>query len=1333
MCDELTLDAIRPNQRLTTYDDRPMSLGRPDTVASSAAAPPGAPRTELPKAYAPAAAEPLVRGRWDAARSFHADPQKTQSEGAKPFCILIPPPNVTGALHLGHAFNNTLQDVLVRYHRMRGFNTLWMPGTDHAAISTQAVVEKRLLLQGKKRTDFTREEFIAKVQEWKDEYEATIIEQLKLMGCSCDFERTRFTMDEVCTRAVREAFFRLFKDGLIFRGKRLVNWDPVSQTALADDEVEMEEVQGHMWYLRYPLENAEMSKRRNGEAADYVTVATTRPETMLGDTAVAMNPKDPRAAQFVGKFVRLPIVDRVIPIIADEYVVRPVEYGGDQDDPKAKIATGFLKVTPAHDDNDYQIGQRHNLPIVNVFAPDASVSDNYGWTDISEEAKQFLGLSREAARTKVVEWFKARGLLEDVKPYTHSVGHSYRSHVPIEPYLSDQWYVKVTDDRMRGEALRAMDRIQYEQTSGTGVSPVQSSVGSELQKKRRNLPHWQLGGSTYFVTFHVKSGKLSVSEREIVLNACRHWHDTRMTLHIATIMPDHVHLLLTPLATDSSTNEDPKWHSLSDLLHSIKSFTSHEIQKRRNSSGPLWQDESFDRIMRDEEEFAEKWNYIWMNSVTAGLTGSPEAYPFTWKTAHETRTGETPVPPSRAGDGELRFFPARYARTFQAWHENLRDWCISRQLWWGHRIPVWFFVNENPPKDAIELGTAEHLAWIQKLLNDFAIAAGVENDLSLRSVGFDGYFVCARTERAISALNALLAFYESRSLKLRKPGEKSSGAMIKVPGFDDATQAASALRIPFREFRQDPDVLDTWFSSGLWPLSTMGWPDPGEFPREIPEGSALLNTFNPSSVLCTAREIITLWVSRMVMFNRYFRDGKLPFEHVYVHAMIQDGHGQKMSKSLGNGVDPRDIIHSHGADALRFVMTKLATATQDVRLPVDMICPHPGCGETFQPKEITTSSGYRVADAIQKCPKCKKQMISGYGAATGVATPTDEMPLARNSSRKFDEGRNFANKLWNAVRFALSNLNASRADDAPPLPWVGVAGLALVDRWIISRLHRTLHTVEDALAEYQFNVYADAMYDFIWRDFCDWYLEAIKPTVKANAAQQQILRTVLNASLRLLHPIMPFVTESLWSSVHACGFAGLDGIKLRPSDLLATAAWPDIKCSVDDEDAVKRFERVQNLVNAIRTVRAERQVPPKRKITLAASREVVELITSADGVVEALAGIEGVSVLAERAKPQAAPSGAGGGGGGGVIPLAFEGGEIQLSGLVEAVDADTEKSRLNKIIEEKSRAIAGFRGKLSNEGYVKKAPPDKVEETRQLLAQAEADVAAAAKALQSLG
>ncbi len=421
--------------------------------------------TELAKSYQPAQVEPEILQRWLEAGAFHATPD--DPDRGAPYAIVIPPPNVTAPLHMGHALNNTLQDILVRWRRMQGRNALWMPGTDHAGIATQTVVEKRVLqAEGKRRVDFERDEFVARIQAWKDEYEEHITRQLRLMGCSCDWERQRFTMDPACAAAVREAFFRLFDDGLIYRGKRLVNWDPVTMTALADDEVEMEEVDGHFWYLRYPLVSPVES---GGKIIETVTVATTRPETMLGDTVVAINPADPRAPALRGAQVKLPIVERVIPIIEDDYVVLPDPESTDE---KARYSSGFLKVTPAHDPNDWEIGQRFDLNVINVMAPDASISRDHGWpaeefeSGQAKEAEALLGMGREEAREAIVEWFKSRGLLESAKPYRHGVGHSYRSHVPVEPYLSDQWYVKVTDDRLAGAALRAMREDQRAESAG---------------------------------------------------------------------------------------------------------------------------------------------------------------------------------------------------------------------------------------------------------------------------------------------------------------------------------------------------------------------------------------------------------------------------------------------------------------------------------------------------------------------------------------------------------------------------------------------------------------------------------------------------------------------------------------------------------------------------------------------------------------------------------------------------------------------------------------------------------------------------------------------------
>jgi valyl-tRNA synthetase len=1060
-------------------------------------------RAELPKSYTPRESEPEMTRRWDASQAFHARPAGHGPRGdAEPYAIFIPPPNVTAALHLGHALNNSLQDVLARAHRMMGCNTLWMPGTDHAGIATQTVVEKRLLLQGKRRTDFTREQFVAKVQEWKDEYEATILSQLKAMGASCDFARVRFTMDDPCATAVREAFFRLFRDGLVYRGKRLVNWDPATRTALADDEVEMETVAGHMWYLRYPLE----------DGSGHVTVATTRPETMLGDTAVAVNPKDPRAAGLRGKTLRLPIVGRVIPIVEDDYVVMPASLGGDPSDPKAAIATGFLKVTPAHDPNDWEIGRRHGLEAINVMGPDGAISAAHGWTDVSEEAGKFVGLSREDARRAIVAWFKGHGLLEAVKDYEHSVGHSYRSHVPIEPWLSDQWYVRVTDDRLAGAALRAMVADQ--------------------------------GG---------------------------------------------------------------------------------------------------------------------------------------------TASGSAP------GDGELRFFPPRYAKTYRDWHENIRDWCISRQLWWGHRIPVWSkavaagdaAAKGTPHGAASDRTVAPHTRWTSHGCAQFT---RTNPDGSLET------FVCVPPDATLA----------KRERTVIGPDGRHEQQL-------DGRELAAALES--EGFAQDPDVLDTWFSSALWPLSTLGWPYPERFGGADMEG--LLETFNPSDVLCTAREIITLWVSRMVMFNRHFLGGRLPFRDVFIHAMIQDGHGQKMSKSLGNGVDPRDIIHSHGADAMRFTLVQMATDTQDVRLPVDLV--DPWSGEAFTPKTIVTAAGHVVAAPLQESTaKPGAKMVSGYGAASGTATPTDETPLARNTSSRFDVGRNFANKVWNATRFALGNLADGTGEAADP------ATLPLVDRWILARLAASVRSIEGSLANYRFNEVADALYDFLWRDLCDWYLEAIKPTVRGDARQRRVLRTVLDQALRLLHPVCPFVTERLWTSVEETGPGGLPGVPAPASPLLCIAAWPTPDPRLDSAATVAEFARVQALVDAIRTKRGERQVPPKRKIAMFAPPSVLDLAARAGGVVEHLVGLEKIGL------PPATPPADG-------VPLAFEGGEVLLSGLVDAVDAGAERARLEKTIADRERQAAGFHAKLSNPGYLAKAKPELIEETRAKLAEAEADIAAARRLLATLG
>ncbi len=1034
--------------------------GRMSTVHSKAS---------LPRAYTPAESEPAIRQQWRDAGLGHAEPPEA---GGACYSIVLPPPNVTSALHLGHALNSTLQDILVRYHRMRGAATLWMPGTDHAGIATQSVVEKRLLQSGTRRVDLGREAFVDRAKAWKDEYEAVILGQLRELGASCDWDRTRFTMDPVCTVAVRHAFFQLFKDDLIERGKRLVNWDPATQTALADDEVEMEEVAGHMWYLRYPLD----------DGGGHVTVATTRPETMLGDTAVAINPADPRAESLRGRSVILPIVGRRIPIVEDDYVVMP----GADGDAKAEYATGFLKVTPAHDPNDWDIGLRHDLEVINIMAPDATISDRHGWEDVSPEAKQFVGMSREAAREAIVAWFKDAGLLENIRDYSHSVGHSYRSHVPIEPYLSDQWYVRVTDDRLRGAALRSMVNDQYE-------------------------------------------GDRDQSDR-----------------------PD---------------------------------------------------------------------------------------------------------------DGGIRFTPPRYAKTFQQWHENLRDWCISRQLWWGHRIPVWTL--EVPLQDD---------------LPDAPLSpppAGCT--LPMCDVQDDALCVRISADRADDTVRILACVDRDR------------------PDLEAALGEAG--------FEQDPDVLDTWFSSALWPMSTMGWPDPSAFP----DTEGLLDAFNPTNVLCTAREIITLWVSRMVMFNRYFLDGRIPFRDVYIHPMVQDGHGQKMSKSLGNGVDPRDIIHSHGTDALRLVMAQIATATQDVRLGVDLVDPH--SGETFEPEFIMTSAGHRVAAPVQKSPSVDgAEMVTVYGLLAGE-TPDDARPLAKNTSSRFDVGRNFANKTWNAVRFALGRIES-------PATEVDMQSLSLPDRWMCSRLAAAFEAAEKALAEYRFSHYAEVVYDIVWRDFCDWYLEAIKPTIGKDQSQQRVLLSVLDALLRLLHPVCPFVTEAAWPHLRVFGERTLPGLELPDADMAACAAWPRIASSLRDENAERETERLQRLVGEVRRARSENDVPVKAEIALLALPGLIDL---ADASADLLAAMCRIAEIKPRG--DASPAG--------MLAFAMDGEEVLLD-LAGGVDPEAESLRLQTKATSLEGSIKALNGRLSNDAYVQKAPAHLVEETRSQLQQAEADLAATQAAIEAL-
>ncbi|MCJ7674499.1 MAG: valine--tRNA ligase [Sedimentisphaerales bacterium] len=1162
---------------------------------------------KLPKVYNPKAVEQQASEIWFCGGYFHAEPAGN-GKAEKTYTIVIPPPNVTAPLHLGHALNNTLQDILIRFRRMQQYNTLWMPGTDHAGIATQTVVEKRILAEeGKRRTDLDRQDFVARVQAWKDEYEACIIGQLKAMGCSCDWERIRFTMDQVCAKAVRAAFFKLFEDGLIYRGKRLVNWDPATQTVLADDEVEHETVQGHFWYLRYPLvepvqmprgtafqvvdhqvhkrngaylphwtqtaaiyavtfrladslpadvlerwrverdkivhpgetqgqeltshqqrdlarlycdsvepylnaghgqcylrepkvaelvanalkhfdgqrydliawavmpnhvhailkpyqgielpdilrswksytankanellrrtgafwqseyydhlirdqedfdhqvnyvlsnpnkaglsdwpwvgakidnhgQNAPMRHENTAKMAvpltiEYITVATTRPETMLGDTAVAMNPADPRAKFLTGKKVLLPIVGRIIPIIADEHVVLP---NPSSDDEKAKFSTGFLKVTPAHDPDDWEIGQRHNLPVINVLAPDGSISDKHGWSDAdAPEAQALLGMDRFEARQAIVEWFRTQDLLQDVRDYTHEVGHSYRSHVPIEPYLSDQWYIAV-----KKPIDYLAEKFGQGLIEGTDV-PVNSLAG----------------------------------------------------------------LALKPLL-----------------------------------------------------------------------------------------------------DGRLRFIPQRYGQTYQTWLENLRDWPISRQLWWGHQIPIWY---------------------------------------------------------------------------CQKCGQFNSG--LADP--ENCEKCGSA------DIVQDPDVLDTWFSSALWPFSTMGWPD------ETPE----LRTFYPGNVLCTAREIITLWVSRMVMMGQYCV-GDIPFADVYIHAMIQDGEGRKMSKSLGNGIDPLVAINSHGADAMRFTLASMATDTQDIRMPV---------------VSMTLPDGRQA-----------------------------------NTSPKFDAGRNFCNKLWNASRFALMNL-----EDIDPAKF-DPDKMDITDRWILSRLARTIAEVTESLNQYKYSEPLAQLYRFFWNEFCDWYLEWIKPRMQDGRQKpiaQNVLAFVLDQTLRLLHPFLPFITEGIFQKLNEIApTRQLQGVaQARHSTALVIAEWPASLNTLINQKVEEQIPIVQDAIRAIRDIRSKYNRPLDElfKVSAQASPKTVNILNENAQLITQLGGVKDFEAGAERAKPRNAATA--------IV------GDLRIY-VHDMIDPEAERQRLEKQKQQVETAKKAVEAKLSNKDFVSKAKPEVVAQAREKLAQ----------------
>ncbi|MCI4663405.1 MAG: valine--tRNA ligase [Neomegalonema sp.] len=935
----------------------------------------------IEKTFDAAEAEPRIAEMWETDGCFQAG--ANASKGADSYCIVIPPPNVTGSLHMGHALNNTLQDILIRWKRMQGFDVLWQPGQDHAGIATQMVVERKLAAEGSEsRRDMGRAKFLEKVWAWKEESGDTIIGQLKRLGASCDWSRNRFTMDEGLSAAVRKVFVQLFKEGLIYKDKRLVNWDPHFETAISDLEVELVEVApsksgGKLWRFRYPLadgvtyeyrealsrdEDGNVTEWSEPETRDYLVVATTRPETMLGDSGVAVHPDDERYKDLVGKEVLLPLVNRRIPIVADDYA----------DQTKG---TGAVKMTPAHDFNDFQVGKRQNLRLVNVMTTRAAIwlKDNPDFLEGAEpeaDAMALDGLDRFDARQKVIELLDARGLYDGADDNPHEVPHGDRSKVVIEPYLTDQWFV------------------------------------------------------------------------------------------------------------DAHTLAQP-------ALEAVRS-------------------------------------------------------------------------------GETVFAPQNWEKTYFQWLDNIEPWCVSRQLWWGHQIPVWY--------------------------------------------GPDGHAFCEETEK--EAQTAAKKHYNKKT---------------KVP------------------LTRDEDVLDTWFSSALWPFSTLGWP------AQTPE----LQRYYKTDVLVTGFDIIFFWVARMMMMGKHFmKDAKgapeAPFHTVYVHALVRDEQGKKMSKSLGNVIDPLELIDQFGADAVRFTLTSMAAMGRDIKLAVSR--------------------------------------VEGY--------------------------RNFGTKLWNAARFCEMNGCARDAKFDPSRVEQSV------NRWIVGETARAREACDAALASYRFNDYAAALYNHVWRVFCDWYLELSKPLLQseedptAKAETQATAAWALDQILLLMHPVSPFLTEELWRVTTG------EATRKKP---LVHGDWPTYSANeFADEDTDEEMQWVIRLIEEIRSVRSEMNAPPSAKVPLVlvgASPAVEARMQRNEAQVMRLARLESWEMK------DAAPKGA--------VAVAVEEATACLV-LADVIDVAAERKRLEKALAKAQKEAGGIEKKLSNESFLAKAPLEVVEEQRERLEAAKGDIARLGAALERL-
>ena len=859
-------------------------------------------RKELEKTYEPMTVESRHYARWMENGYFHSEPDPDK----EPFCIVIPPPNITGQLHMGHALDNTMQDILTRFKRMQGFCALWLPGTDHASIATEVKIVEKMATEGLTKEDVGRDGFLERAWEWKAQYGGRIVEQLKRLGSSCDWQRERFTMDEGCSKAVREVFVRLHEKDLIYRGERIINWCPCCGTSISDAEVEFEEKEGHFWHILYPVK---------GEPDRFIEIATTRPETLLGDTAVAVHPEDERFRDLVGKTLILPLMDREIPVIADRYV--EMDFG-----------TGAVKITPAHDPNDFEVGLRHGLPVINVMTEDAHINEAGG---------TYAGLDRYEARKQVVRDLEALGLLVQVKAHTHNVGACYRCNTVIEPRASQQWFV-----RMKPLAEPAIDAVR---------------------------------------------------------------------------------------------------------------------------------------------------------------------------------------------DGTIQFVPDRFSKIYYNWMENIQDWCISRQLWWGHRIPAWYC-------DAC------------------------------------GHVTVSRQDACVC--------------------EKCGGSHI----------------------RQDEDVLDTWFSSALWPFSTLGWPE------KTPE----LDYFYPTSVLVTGYDIIFFWVARMI-FSGVEQMGQAPFKHVLIHGLVRDAQGRKMSKSLGNGIDPLEIIDKYGTDALRYALT------------------------------IGTSPGNDM----------------------------------RFSEEKLEASRNFANKIWNAFRFVMMNFDEevdfSKADPAQ---------CTVADKWILSRLNTVAREVTENLEKYDLAIGLQKIYEFIWEEFCDWYIEMVKPRLYDKEAPGRLealktLNDVLVGAMKLLHPYMPFITEEVYSHL------------VTGDESVMISAWPSYTEGILHPEEERTFATAMDVIRAVRNIRAEMNIPTGRKakgILVTENEALIEAFRTEETNFKRLATLSGIAIQPDRTGIEDT-----------AVAAVVDGAEVYLP-LADLVDLDKEIERLEKERANLMNEVVRVGNKLENESFVAKAPPAVIEAER---------------------